>query len=458
MSQIWQAYEKAMADKIVKTAEKKGDEDYNIVPPSAGPDTKVDETGYELTEIAHPEQVQVALSQLNDGIVENGVEQQKAMIDVALRNPRGVIAEVIQTLVKVANELDEAGDYKMAAEVDGMIEKIGQELPGPAQDQLQYSGSGRVPSFAGGDIYKAFEDAADGLDSLNLSGGIETRIKSVIDGLKRLSQLQNQADPNQPDQLIQWTMLGINFVKAQKATVDMALKTSRSSFFHPLGGIVAEAEYKWNNLIVAANEWLNANRDAVEKVKAQQADEYKKQHPETQPVSSTTPAPATQGDKGDMRRDRPGATPLPARREVAKDAPMSSGGGKHGYSVKDPLVGELQQLLRQDGHDIAVDNKFGHDTHMAIVDSSQNNSDLASMLHYNPRLAQGWQGWDAAHVEEAINAIKRYRGGQAQQQAQQAPAPQQDWLGPQDRMDYGQPKTPALPKVVPPAPLYTKQE
>ena len=113
--------------RLLKTADKK-DSDYNTVPDKAGPDMIVDETGWELTEIAHPDQIQVAESRLNDGIVENGVEQQKAMIDVALRNPRGVLASTLmQTLVKAANTLDSDmtdESIKMAAEIDAVLFKL----------------------------------------------------------------------------------------------------------------------------------------------------------------------------------------------------------------------------------------------------------------------------------------------------------------------------------------------
>jgi len=127
-SRIFDEYARIMSEKrLLKTADKK-DSDYNTVPDKAGPDMIVDETGWELTEIAHPDQIQVAESRLNDGIVENGVEQQKAMIDVALRNPRGVLASTLmQTLVKAANTLDSDmtdESIKMAAEIDAVLFKL----------------------------------------------------------------------------------------------------------------------------------------------------------------------------------------------------------------------------------------------------------------------------------------------------------------------------------------------
>lgn len=146
MSQIFKEYAQIMADKgLVKTADKK-DPDYNVIPDKAGPDTPVENDGWELVEIAHPDQVQVANSRLNDGIVENIVDAQKIMLDVTIRTPRGVLAEVMQALVKAANVLeDDMTDesLKMAKEIDVMLEKLADGPIGGAAKGLGYGVAGK---------------------------------------------------------------------------------------------------------------------------------------------------------------------------------------------------------------------------------------------------------------------------------------------------------------------------
>jgi hypothetical protein len=121
-SSVWNDFQNIMLKKsIVKTASK-GDDSYNVVSEKAGPDMKVDETGYELTELAHPEQICVSLSQLNDGIIENGV----------------IANDVMKLLVKIANELD-GKDMKIVAEIDAFLTKKAQQFRMEPASEASYS-------------------------------------------------------------------------------------------------------------------------------------------------------------------------------------------------------------------------------------------------------------------------------------------------------------------------------
>lgn len=86
------------------------------------------EEGKDLVEKAHPKKMQTAKSQGEGGVVENVVEQQEKDIDVATKMPHGsligVHANLINELVKLANEYEDKGDIKNAERIDAVIRKI----------------------------------------------------------------------------------------------------------------------------------------------------------------------------------------------------------------------------------------------------------------------------------------------------------------------------------------------
>ena len=104
--------------------------------------TKGDKSGYgvtkeegkELIEKAHPKTVQMAKSQGEGGVVENGNQQQEKDIEVATKMPHGsligVHAELVNELVKLANYYDSVGDFKKANRIDSTIKKISRPFDG----------------------------------------------------------------------------------------------------------------------------------------------------------------------------------------------------------------------------------------------------------------------------------------------------------------------------------------
>lgn len=84
--------------------------------------------GKETIEEAHPETIQVADAMGMGGVVENEVQAQEHDIQVATRMPTGVPfgahANLIQGLVKLANELEDRGQFKEAKRVDDTIKEI----------------------------------------------------------------------------------------------------------------------------------------------------------------------------------------------------------------------------------------------------------------------------------------------------------------------------------------------
>lgn len=364
-SRIFEEYAKIMSDKgLLKTADKK-DTDYNTVPDKAGPDTVVEETGYELVEAAHPEQIQVAESRLNDGIVENGVEQQKIMVDVALRNPRGVLASILmKTLVKAANVLDREmseESLKMAAEVDNLLEKI-------ARDAMSSE-----------DIYPLVEEVLRRFSALDFStlgfsneankAAKETIYKTSLI-LKKFLQDGKNAGGNILD-LIQNLSA---FIKGAHKSVMTAISNTKD-----WGDDADEAREAWDNLKLTTDAWYQG--DAKDNKKAPSAEQ-----------------------------ESPG---------VALKAPAIS----HHFSVSSPEVKELQGLLG-----ITADGKFGHDTFEAVQQKATENSLLAALLKNNPKLTQGFQGWDNASVGQAILRLQDAKS--SAQVAQSTPKKKEEVLNP----------------------------
>ena len=403
MSNVWKAYEQIMADKIVKTAEKKADTDYDVKVPAAGPDTPVEETGYDLVEIAHPEQIQVSNSQLNDGIVENGVERQKVMIDVALRNPRGVIAELIDVLVKAANVLDDEGEYKMAAEVDVFIEKVA---------QVSAPGAGYTTTLTPLDIKRvqvsqlqkfmpAVEEALTRIKDLDWTTFIwgkgdkaRQEAKAVVDNAQE--HLQSFLDTSGTDALIASANELAQFVHAN---YDLVLKSMRQST--DWINDQDEAKSAWQYLEGLSKRWLSAIGQPAAAT--------------GQPSAITQPSAMTQ----------PGATTThgrPAPGAMTSRRPSTPGQGAHNYSVGGPsdptgdkLVRELQELLGLSGK--SLDGKFGPETFAAVQQEASHDVELEYYLNGYPGLKGSYHGWSPTAVQYAINAIKSYRSkpGQAQQ-------------------------------------------
>lgn len=237
-SRIFDEYAKIMSEKgLVKTADKK-DEDYNIVPDKAGPDTKVEKSGYELVEIAHPEQIQVAESRLNDGIVENGVERQKVMIDVALRNPRGVIAAVMQTLVKAANALDSEmseESLKIAKEIDGFLEKLARE------------------ALSSEDIFPLVEEVLSRFGALDFTilgfGERKAEKETVYQASRALKKFLSEGKTAGPNITSVIQELAA-YVKGNHEKVTAALANTRD-----WGSDADEAREAWDNLKTVTDQW-----------------------------------------------------------------------------------------------------------------------------------------------------------------------------------------------------------
>jgi len=85
------------------------------------------ETGEQLVETAHPgggTRTELTHSKTDENLVETIVEQQKVDIEVAKSIPTGKYAELVETLTKVADELDEMGYGKLANVLDDQLNKL----------------------------------------------------------------------------------------------------------------------------------------------------------------------------------------------------------------------------------------------------------------------------------------------------------------------------------------------
>lgn len=94
-------------------------EDYN---------DRYNEEGRKLIDKAHSKDAEVAKAMGKGALVENQNQQQDVMIDVATKRPNGALigvhAHLIKNLVKMANELDEAGNTKAARLIDSTLEAL----------------------------------------------------------------------------------------------------------------------------------------------------------------------------------------------------------------------------------------------------------------------------------------------------------------------------------------------
>lgn len=86
------------------------------------------ETGEDLVGKAHKKPANMVDAMGKGGLVENVVEQQEKDIEIATKMPNGSLVQVhaalIQSLVKIANNLDVQGKYKEAMKIDGIIARI----------------------------------------------------------------------------------------------------------------------------------------------------------------------------------------------------------------------------------------------------------------------------------------------------------------------------------------------
>jgi len=331
---------------------------------------KVDETGYELVEKAHPEQVQVAESRLNDGIVENGVEKQKVMIDVALRNPRGVIASLMGTLVKAANALDSEmseESLKMAKEVDDFLVLLAQQsqvvLSPEAGKQVDYRRLFRLK-----ELVKEVLNRWGDLDfsTFGFSSDEEKYAKSVVnDATKKIQEF----DTKQGEDAIAGGYSLAQYINQFYKMVRSAIQKSTD-----WGDDQNEALIAWDNLKNESDEWLGRGHKPEAK-------------PETKPEQAA-----------------PG---------VAEKSPAKAPAPAHRYSVRSPEVEELQGLLG-----VKQDGKFGQQTFLALQQAAKDNSLLNPLMASKPK---SYQGWDNAGVGQAIRAIRDARASAKEQPAKKFP-------------------------------------
>lgn len=392
-SHIWEQFEKAMSERL-KTAAKtnKGDSDYNIVPDNSN-DLLAEKSGYELVETAHPDQIQVADSLLNDAIVENGVEAQKAMIDIARRNPRGVIAELIKTLVKAANVLDQdmtEESLKMAKEIDDFLVVLGQQAkPTPAElgdpaaveavrdtqklKRLEYAVNEALQLFVllepSAPLSSGIEPLLEVADEEKLAGN-----RVIQQAILSLRSFATAPSPEAARKLAE-------FVNLQSNVVATAIKGFERSWYSPyrfmpgpVGDVSGKALQAWNTLKqVVESDWTTRVQPKTKEIAPEKAPSLEqtvpgvasKMSPETLPVSTTR-----------MRN----------------------------YSVRGSDVEQLQGLVG-----VAQDGKFGPITWKAVMDEMADNYNLKSLLKDNPDLGKTFRNWTNENVDEAINKIKQFR-------------------------------------------------
>jgi hypothetical protein len=86
------------------------------------------ESGTDLIERAHPKSIYIADAISNGGLIENSIEQHRKMEEVAFSMPSGNFrnryAELIENLVKIANESDEQGLYQSSELIEESVTKL----------------------------------------------------------------------------------------------------------------------------------------------------------------------------------------------------------------------------------------------------------------------------------------------------------------------------------------------
>lgn len=442
-SRIFDEYAKIMSEKgLLKTADKK-DSDYNVTPDKAGPDTKVEETGYELVEIAHPEQVQVAESRLNDGIVENGVEQQKVMIDVALRNPRGVLASsLMRTLVKAATLLDadmNAESIRMASEIDIIIKKLAEQSP-------------TFPIKAFNDLVNSAITAAEAIKKFDFEGFFHKYLwfksdatKRALDFSAQIWEYKTAADSAVEDSekikvaqdLAQFALQQVpQFRKLFQMEGEEWWESNRNAAWAALNEFERQAKWWLGKVVPALDKPVvspekgpgaakpvgeyNIPTGMVPMQGKPAAGEVRViDHPEIQwdgnqwvpnspnPDAQIIGMPGTKMEKAkwDKRLGLwlvPAASAAPEQMSgVSSKAPRRGGGG---FSARGPEVEELQRLL---GGALDVDGKFGPLTWGAVTQKATENSLLNDLIKGKPELAKSYQAWKIPDVASAIQRIQQ---------------------------------------------------
>jgi len=359
-SRVFDEYAKLMTEKgLLKVAEKK-DESYNVIPDKTGTDSIVDETGWELVEAAHPEQVQVAESRLNDAIVENGVEQQKAMIDVALRNPRGVLASVMKTLVKAANVLEAdmtEESLKLAKEVDDFLFVLAQQ----SQVALGPEAGKKVDLHRLPRLREAVNNTLERLNALDFStfgfGGDEYAEKIVNEAIKKLQTFVNLPEDSAVVAANPLAQYINQFYKMIRENIQKSTDWGRDQ---------KHAVEAWDALKTEADEWLM------------------RAHPAETPKLKLNPEQVAPG--------------VASKEKATPGAPHSI--SQH-WSVKSEQVGQLQDKLNFTGTD--RDEKFGPKTFAALAEAAKTNSLLDQLMKNLPKTYVGWTNNDIQLALQRIN-------------------------------------------------------
>lgn len=376
--QVWKKFEAMMAEEVLIKTAAKSDSDYNVVPEGS------EECGWELVELAHPEQIQVARSQNEDGIVENGVEAQKVMIDVALRNPRGVIlAELMQTLVKAAAVLEEKPtdeNLKVVAEIDDVLMKLAQQ-DGFLSKDAQFA-----------ELLKASQRVVGEFDGLNwarfqfvFSIGEKTKQKEIIEDVsaKLRSYIMQASGIINTTQKAKWTETVATIIKINHENVIKALDSARE-------GTV---------FIDDANKAKRAWRDAFQAALLVSAS------------SDEKPSGIAAIDPNKAREELMMSTKKQIDDAAQQHAPSHTSPRRtsRGYSVAGPKVKELQMAVGAD-----PDGKFGQQTFNAVMSKTKDNYGLRHFLQNNPDYMGGYDKWDETAVEFALSSIRQFENKPSQ--------------------------------------------
>lgn len=134
-----------------------------------------------IIEEAHPDKKkEIAESHGEGGVVENQIEQQEKDIEAATNMPSGALvgvhANLIQNLVKIANELEDDGNVKAASLIDDAIARIHR----PFQDSRMYKKAFWVGLLAGVVVPAAAQWIIGKVTKPTISGG-ETFDRSVVE-------------------------------------------------------------------------------------------------------------------------------------------------------------------------------------------------------------------------------------------------------------------------------------
>lgn len=138
-SSVMREFEKiAIENKLLETDLNPEDKDF-VGNPSTMPNTptryepteeytKVKDDLKDLLDKAHPKTIETVKSDGSGGVVENLIEQQEKGVEIATKMPTGALygvhAELIKSLTKTANKLEERGKIKEAKRIDECLKKL----------------------------------------------------------------------------------------------------------------------------------------------------------------------------------------------------------------------------------------------------------------------------------------------------------------------------------------------